>query len=105
VSAELRAALLDALTRHRDDGVGHALDAHPEAVAAYVVTPSYFGAVSDVPGLAQVAHARGVLLIVDQAWAAHFGFHPDVPENAVRQGAFPRRFGRVAALLVGDRLR
>ncbi len=71
----------------RPAALADALDAQPEAVAAYVVTPSYFGAVSDVPGLAQVAHARGVLLIVDQAWAAHFGFHPDVPENALRQGA------------------
>ncbi len=71
----------------RPEALAAALDAHPEAVAAYVVTPSYFGAVSDVRGLAQVAHARDVLLIVDQAWAAHFGFHPDVPENALRQGA------------------
>ena len=63
------------------------LDAHPEAVAAYVVTPSYFGTVSDVRALAEVAHARGVVLVVDEAWGAHFGFHPDLPENALRQGA------------------
>ena len=37
--------------------------------------------------LVQVAHGHNVLLIVDQAWAAHFGFHPDVPANALSQGA------------------
>jgi lysine decarboxylase len=64
-----------------------ALDAHPEAVAAYVVTPSYFGALADVRALAEVAHARGVGLVVDEAWGAHFGFHPDLPANALSQGA------------------
>ena len=49
----------------------------PLAVAAYVVTPSYFGAVADVRALADVAHGRGVVLVVDEAWGAHFGFHPD----------------------------
>jgi lysine decarboxylase len=69
------------------DALAAALDAHPEAVAAYLVTPSYFGAVADVTALARVAHDHGVLLVVDQAWAAHFGFHPDLPANALSQGA------------------
>lgn len=56
-------------------------------VAAYVVTPSYFGAVADVAGLAAVAHSYGIPLIVDEAWGAHFGFHPELPTNAIRLGA------------------
>ena len=56
-------------------------------VAAYVITPSYFGAVSDVAALAKVAHSFGVPLIVDEAWGAHFGFHPELPVNAIRLGA------------------
>lgn len=56
-------------------------------VAAYVVTPSYFGAVSDVAALAEVAHSHNVPLVVDEAWGAHFGFHPELPVNAVRLGA------------------
>ncbi|WP_405842393.1 PLP-dependent transferase [Streptomyces platensis] len=63
------------------------LTAHPEAAAAYVVTPSYFGAVADVRGLADVAHDAGIPLIVDEAWGAHFGFHPDLPANALTLGA------------------
>lgn len=59
----------------------------PDAVAAYVVTPSYFGAVADVAGLAEVAHEFGVPLVVDEAWGSHFGFHTQIPANALSQGA------------------
>ncbi|MEV6208189.1 amino acid decarboxylase [Kitasatospora sp. NPDC051914] len=64
-----------------------ALARHPQAAAAYVVTPSYFGAVADVAALARVAHTAGVPLIVDEAWGSHFGFHPDLPANALARGA------------------
>lgn len=63
------------------------LTANPDAVAAYVVTPSYFGAVADVASLAEVAHRHGVPLVVDEAWGSHFGFHPRLPVNALRLGA------------------
>ncbi|MBB5633511.1 arginine/lysine/ornithine decarboxylase [Cryobacterium mesophilum] len=53
----------------------------------YVVTPSYFGAVADVAALAEVAHAAGVPIMVDEAWGAHFGFHEDLPANALSRGA------------------
>ncbi|HXR59734.1 MAG TPA: aminotransferase class I/II-fold pyridoxal phosphate-dependent enzyme, partial [Solirubrobacterales bacterium] len=36
-----------------------ALDKTPEAVAAMVVSPTYFGACADVAGMAEVAHSRG----------------------------------------------
>lgn len=55
--------------------------------AAYVVSPSYFGAVSDIKGLADVAHKHGVPLVVDEAWGAHFGFHETLPQNSLRLGA------------------
>lgn len=64
-----------------------ALAANPDAIAAYVVTPSYFGAVADVAALADVAHRHGVPLVVDEAWGSHFGFHPGLPVNALRLGA------------------
>ena len=71
----------------RPEALDRALAEHPAAVAAYVVTPSYFGARCDVRALAEIAHARGVVLVVDEAWGAHFGFHPDLPANALAQGA------------------
>jgi arginine decarboxylase len=64
-----------------------ALDATPGAVAAMVVSPTYFGACADVAGLAEVAHERGVPLAVDEAWGAHLRFHPDLPPDALGGGA------------------
>lgn len=63
------------------------LSAHPDAVAAYVVTPSYFGACADIVALAKVAHDRGIPLVVDEAWGSHFGFHPELPRSALQSGA------------------
>ena len=63
------------------------LVAHPGAVAAYIVTPSYFGACADIPALAEVAHRHGVPLVVDEAWGSHFGFHPELPVAALQSGA------------------
>lgn len=64
-----------------------ALTEHPGVAAVQIVSPSYFGAVADVAGIAEVAHAHGKPLIVDEAWGAHFGFHPGLPGNAARLGA------------------
>ena len=64
-----------------------ALASNPEAVGATVVSPTYFGAVADVAALADVAHARGVPLIVDEAWGAHLAFHDDLPTHALALGA------------------
>src|ERR1700724_656919 len=49
-----------------------ALSATPAAVGAWVVSPTYFGAVADVRALVRVAHDRGVPLIVDEAWGAQW---------------------------------
>jgi lysine decarboxylase len=69
------------------DSLAAALDETPEAVAAMVVSPTYFGACADIAGLAEVAHARGVPLAVDEAWGAHLRFHPDLPPDALSCGA------------------
>jgi arginine/lysine/ornithine decarboxylase len=52
-----------------------------------LTSPTYDGLVSDVAGIAAVAHAYGIPLIVDEAHGAHLGFHPAFPENATRLGA------------------
>ncbi|MFC6703899.1 aminotransferase class I/II-fold pyridoxal phosphate-dependent enzyme [Flexivirga alba] len=69
------------------ESVREALRRRPASSAVYVVSPSYFGAVADIAGLAAAAHEHGVPLIVDEAWGSHFGFHPGLPSNAVREGA------------------
>ncbi|WP_374970868.1 aminotransferase class I/II-fold pyridoxal phosphate-dependent enzyme [Terrabacter sp. BE26] len=69
------------------EAVDRALTAHPDAKAVFVGEPSYVGTVGDVAGLAHAAHAHAVPLVVDAAWAAHFGFHPDLPRHALQLGA------------------
>jgi arginine decarboxylase len=67
--------------------VRRALEEHPDARAVLIGDPSYVGTVGDVAGIAEVAHRHGVPLVVDAAWAAHFGFHPGLPRHALQLGA------------------
>jgi arginine decarboxylase len=67
--------------------VATALREHPDACGVILGDPSYIGTTGDVAGHARVAHEAGVPLIVDAAWAAHFGFHPDLPPHALAAGA------------------
>jgi arginine decarboxylase len=53
----------------------------------FLSDPSYVGTYSDIRAHADVAHAGGVPLVVDAAWAAHFGFHPALPGHALSLGA------------------
>jgi arginine decarboxylase len=69
------------------EGIAAALAAEPGARAVFLVEPSYVGLVSDVAGIAERAHAAGIPVLVDQAWGAHFGFHPAVPAQALALGA------------------
>ncbi len=69
------------------EALDRALEETPAAVGALVISPTYFGACADVRSLADVAHARGVALVVDEAWGAHLAFHEDLPEHALAAGA------------------
>jgi arginine decarboxylase len=64
-----------------------ALARTPDAAAAIVVSPTYYGAAADVAGLARVAHAHGVPLVVDEAWGAHLAFCDALPQDALAAGA------------------
>ena len=69
------------------ESLERALDANPRAKVAFLVSPTYYGMTADVAALAEVAHARGVALVVDQAWGPHLGFHPELPRTALALGA------------------
>jgi arginine decarboxylase len=69
------------------DALEAALRGAPDAKAAFVVSPTYFGMAADIAGLAEVAHAAGVPLVVDQSWGPHFGFNDALPPTALSQGA------------------
>jgi lysine decarboxylase len=42
---------------------------------------------ADVRACAEVAHAAGVPLVIDQSWGPHFGFSDELPPTALSQGA------------------
>jgi len=67
--------------------VSAALDRNPDVSAVLIITPTEYGTGADVRGAADACHERGVPLLVDEAWGAHFPFHPDLPTPAVRAGA------------------
>lgn len=69
------------------DEFERAWDAHPDAAGALVVSPSPYGTCADLAGIAQVCHARGKPLIVDEAWGAHLPFHENLPTWAMDAGA------------------
>lgn len=73
--------------RYAPERVEALLAQHPEAVAVLLSDPSYVGTFSDIAAHVRVAHAAGVPLAVDAAWAAHFGFHPRLPPHAIAAGA------------------
>jgi arginine decarboxylase len=60
---------------------------HPEAKGVFVVSPTYYGVVSDIKALADICHQRNIPLVVDEAWGPHFPFHPELPASALSCGA------------------
>ncbi len=64
-----------------------AFRAHPRAVAAVVLNPTYYGTVADIRALREVCDRHGKLLLVDEAHGPHFHFHPELPLAAGDAGA------------------
>ena len=77
-----------------------ALKEHPEARALLVTSPTYYGVLSDLEGLGELCHRRGLKLLVDGAHGAHLplvleqfgqncllGFNPYRPADGVTVSA------------------
>ncbi|MEV6099827.1 ornithine decarboxylase [Nocardia sp. NPDC051981] len=69
------------------DQVRQAWQRHPQAAGALIVSPSPYGTCADIAAIAEICHAHGKPLIVDEAWGAHLPFHPDLPTWAMDAGA------------------
>ena len=52
-----------------------------------MTTPTYYGATADLTAIEKIVHARGKLLLVDEAWGPHLHFHPELPPSATSVGA------------------
>ncbi|XP_075672684.1 uncharacterized protein LOC142642234 isoform X2 [Castanea sativa] len=58
-----------------------------KAAAVFVTSPTYHGICSNLTEICQLCHSRGIPVIVDEAHGAHLGFHPQLPNSALQQGA------------------
>lgn len=67
--------------------VAAALEENPEARAVFITSPTYYGATADLAAIERIVHARGKLLLVDEAWGPHLHFHPELPPSATSMGA------------------
>lgn len=67
--------------------VERVLTENPDVRAVFITSPTYEGVVSDIRTIAELVHAHGALLIVDEAHGAHLGFSPAFPRSAVSEGA------------------
>ncbi|WP_110930544.1 aminotransferase class I/II-fold pyridoxal phosphate-dependent enzyme [Paenibacillus bouchesdurhonensis] len=67
--------------------VREALRRHPGAKGLLVTHPNYYGMGASLAELAELCHAHGVPLLVDEAHGAHYGLHPALPVSALAQGA------------------
>jgi arginine decarboxylase len=71
------------------EDVVETLDAHPEAKAVLIFTPTYYGTSADIKAIAEACHERDVPLVTDDAWGLDYALsgHPDLPEGALAQGS------------------
>ena len=65
----------------------NAMHRYPSAKAIFVINPTYFGSVNDLKRLVKEAHARGVVVLVDEAHGAHYYFDEKGPMSAMKAGA------------------
>ena len=64
-----------------------AIEAHPDAVAVFVLHPTYHGFTCDVATIASAAHAHGMAVLADQAHGSLFSLHEALPQSALTLGA------------------
>lgn len=67
--------------------VKKAMDENPDAKAILVNNPTYYGICSDLRKIVELAHERGMYVLVDEAHGTHFYFHEALPVSAMEAGA------------------
>lgn len=67
--------------------IAEGFERYPDVAGCLIVSPTPYGTCADIEGIAEVCHARGKPLIVDEAWGAHLPFHEALPTWAMDAGA------------------
>lgn len=58
-----------------------------DAKAIFVINPTYFGVTSNLREIVKLAHEHDMMVLVDEAHGAHFGFSDELPISAMEAGA------------------
>lgn len=67
--------------------VEKAIEENPDAKAVLVNNPTYYGICSDLKRITELAHSKGMLVLVDEAHGTHFYFNERFPITAMAAGA------------------
>ena len=65
----------------------NAMEEHPDAQALILTSCTYDGLRYDLPPIVEAAHAKGIKVIIDEAWYAFARFHPFFRPTAMEAGA------------------
>jgi arginine/lysine/ornithine decarboxylase len=63
------------------------INEHPDAKGVVITYPNYYGICTDLKVVINSAKKKNMLVLVDSAHGAHFGFSSELPETAVKLGA------------------
>ncbi len=69
------------------EDVKKAIRSNPDAKAILVNNPTYYGICSPLKDIVELAHAHGMLALVDEAHGTHFYFNDKLPASAMSVGA------------------
>ena len=67
--------------------VSEAIKENLDAKAVFIINPTYFGVVSDLKRITELAHKHNMLVIVDEAHGAQFYFSNQLPVSAMEASA------------------
>lgn len=60
---------------------------YPNIKLIVITSPTYEGIVSNIKEIANLAHEKGIPLLVDEAHGAHFGFYKGFPKTSIENQA------------------
>ncbi|WP_424899645.1 aminotransferase class I/II-fold pyridoxal phosphate-dependent enzyme [Trichococcus sp.] len=67
--------------------IADTLTKHPDTQLVVLTSPTYEGVVSDISAIADICHAQGIPLMVDEAHGSHFNYSEHFPTSATALGA------------------
>ena len=70
-----------------EDASSQAIEEHPDAQALILTSCTYDGLRYDLAPIIEAAHAKGIKVIIDEAWYGFARFHPAFRPTALEAGA------------------